>query len=130
MKSSYFKHLAIFLIVTIIITIILTMIIEFLLPHFIGDVVLFIGLLFLFILGSLSYFTSLKDVAEDLNREFELNLKKCVPIILFVIIGLPISIVLMLLQVETLILMIGLVILLVFVSIMYYWGMQIELKEP
>mgnify|MGYP006280322085 CR=1 FL=1 len=129
MKSSYFKHLAIFLILTTIITIILTVIIEFFLPPFIGEVLLFVGLLVLFILGSLSYFISLRDVAEDLNREFELTLKKSVPIILFIVIGLPISIVLLLLHVETLILMIGLVILLVFVSIMYYWGMKIELEE-
>jgi NhaP-type Na+/H+ or K+/H+ antiporter len=104
-------------------------IIEFFLPPFIGEVLLFIGLLVLFTLGSLSYFISLKDVAEDLNREFEPNLKKCLPIILFIVIGLPISIVLLLLQVETLILMIGLAILLVFVSIMYYWGMKLELEE-
>jgi len=129
MKKHYFKHLAIYLIITVIITIILTLIIEFLLPPLVGEILLFIGLLLLFILGSLSYYTSLKDVAEDLNREFEITLKKFVPILLFVGIGLPIAIVLLLLKVETLILMIGLVILLVFVSAMYYWGMKLELQE-
>lgn len=129
MKKHYFKHLAIYLIITVIITIILTLIIEFLLPPLVGEILLFIGLLLLFILGSLSYYTSLKDVAEDLNREFEITLKKFVPILLFVGIGLPIAIVLLLLNVETLVLMIGLVILLVFVSAMYYWGMKLELQE-
>jgi hypothetical protein len=131
MKSSYFKHLAIFLIVTVIITVILTVIIEVALAafHFVGDLLLFIGVLLLFTLGSFSYFISLKDVAEDLNREFELTLKKCVPILLFVVIGLPIAIVLLLLGAETLILMIGLAILLVFVSVMYYWGMKLEIQE-
>lgn len=122
LKFGYFKHLLIFLIVTVIITIILQLL------H-VGDIVLFIGTMVLFTLGSVSYFTSLKDVAEDLNREFSPSLKNFSPLIIFLAISIPITIVIFVLKTSALIKMVGLVILLIFISIVYYLGMRIVEKE-
>ena len=122
MELKYFKHLIVFLIATIVIFVI------FLVLH-VGAVIMFIGLLVLFFFATFSYIISLKDVSKELGRTFVLNLKKGIPIIIFLAISLPLAITMQILQVDSIIQAVGLIALLAFVSIIYYWGIKIEISQ-
>lgn len=80
-------------------------------------------------LGSLSYFISLKDVSKDLDREFSPTLKNFCPLIIFLAVSIPLSIVIFAFETSQLVKMIGLVITLIFISIVYFIGMKIVINE-
>ena len=121
-KLKYFLNLIIFIVITIVITIILNLL-------GVPPIVLFIGLIILFVLSINSYVSTIRDVSKAKGKKLELTLKKIIPILLFLVISVPLGILMFVLEANQLLLMIGLVALLIFISVIFSWGIKIELKE-
>lgn len=89
---------------------------------------MFVGLMILFTLSIVSYLLVLNDVSKAKGKKLELTSKKFVPIIVFLALSLPSGILTFVLNASQLVQMIGLVVLLIFYSVIIYWGIRIELK--
>ena len=121
MKLKYFKQLIIF--------IVLSMIISILFFTFTSGLIwLIIGIIALFVLSGNCYWASLKDVNKDTGKNVKLELKHFFPLILYYIIGVPLGILFIIINLVILSI-IGLLLVIIFLSFIIYWGMKKLLKE-
>ena len=121
MELKYFKQLIIFIVSTILISILLLSLTD-------GLIWLAIGLVALFLMSGYSYLASLKDCKKYTGKDLKFELNHFIPLILYYLISIPIAIVLAIIN-EKIYLVLGLIAVLLYISVIIYWGMRRILKD-
>jgi len=121
MKLKYFKQLMIFIVLSIIISILLFTFTE-------GLIWLIVGLIALFVMSGYCYLASLKDINKDTGKHIKIEFKLLFPLVLYYIISVPIGIIVIIIN-DKILSILGLIMVLIFISFIMYWGMKRILKE-
>ena len=127
MELKDYKQLIMFIIPTIIVAAILFSLV---LPEIVTTIIMIIGLSLLFVSSSLTYYNSMKDALKHAGKTVKYKIKHFIPLIVYVVAGIPIAILLVFILKVCLIIMVGgLILVLVLMCIICYLGMKGVLKE-
>ena len=127
MELKDYKQLILFIIPTIIVSAILF---SLALPEIIMTIIMIIGLPLLFVSSSLTYYNSMKDALKHAGKTVKYEIKHFIPLLVYIVAGIPIAILLVFILKAGLIIMVGgTILVLVLMSVICYLGMKGVLKE-
>lgn len=127
MELKDYKQLILFIIPTIIISAIFFSIV---IPEIFMTILMIIGISFLFVFSSLTYYKSMKDALKNAGKTVKYEINHFIPLIVYLVVGIPIAILLVFILKAGLIIMVGgTILVLVLMSVICYLGMKGVLKE-
>jgi len=127
MKLKDYKQLILFIIPNIIISAIFFSLV---IPEIFMTILMIIGISLLFVFSSLTYYKSMKDALKNAGKTVKYEIRHFIPLIVYIVAGIPIAILLVFILKAGLIIMIGgLILVLVLMCIICYLGMKGVLKD-
>jgi len=127
MKLKDYKQLILFIIPNIIISAIFFSLV---IPEIFMTILMIIGISLLFVFSSLTYYKSMKDALKNAGKTVKYEIRHFIPLIVYIVAGIPIAILLVFILKVGLIIMIGgLILVLVLMCIICYLGMKGVLKD-
>ena len=127
MELKDYKQLILFIIPNIIISAIFFSLV---IPEIFMTILMIIGISLLFVFSSLTYYKSMKDALKNAGKTVKYEIRHFIPLIVYIVAGIPIAILLVFILKVGLIIMIGgLILVLVLMCIICYLGMKGVLKD-
>jgi len=127
MELKDYKQLILFIIPNIIISAIFFSLV---IPEIFMTILMIIGISLLFVFSSLTYYKSMKDALKNAGKTVKYEIRHFIPLIVYIVAGIPIAILLVFILKAGLIIMIGgLILVLVLMCIICYLGMKGVLKD-
>ena len=127
MELKDYKQLILFIIPNIIISAIFFSLV---IPEIFMTILMIIGISLLFVFSSLTYYKSMKDALKNAGKTVKYEIRHFIPLIVYIVAGIPIAILLVFILKAGLIIMIGgLILVLVLMCVICYLGMKGVLKD-